>query len=155
MPPTLAAARTMASGFASAIQPRSPPVGQVNRGAVDGHDLAALARAAAPRPTDHAAVAGDPDPLSFELKGRLCGHRGFSVRGHPLKSSRTISAQSASRFGLVLPAEFLARLRRVADEDVDLGRAEIARVDLDKDAAGACVLPFLATPFSVPCDLPV
>ncbi len=37
--------------------------------------------------------------------------------------------------GLVDPAELLPRLGRIADQQVDLGRPEIARIDLDQHTA--------------------
>ena len=38
------------------------------------------------------------------------------------------------------PAQELHGLRAVADEQIDLRRAEVLRVDLDEDAAGSCLL---------------
>jgi len=53
------------------------------------------------------------------------------------------------------PAEFLTRLARVAEQAVDLGRAEIARVDFDQRSAvgvdARFVDPLLA-PFEIDAD---
>ena len=55
-----------------------------------------------------------------------------------MRASRlsTISATSCSKLVRWPPAELGARLGRIAEQQVDLGRPEIARVDLDQDAAG-------------------
>ena len=51
------------------------------------------------------------------------------------------------------PAQTLARLARVAQQVVDLERAEVARVDLDQDLAGAAVEPLLLDALAPPDDL--
>ncbi len=46
----------------------------------------------------------------------------------------------------VAPAKLCMSLGRVAQEIVDLERAEVARVDLDQELAGAAVEPFSSGP---------
>src|SRR5262249_20858036 len=55
--------------------------------------------------------------------------------------------------GLGRPAEPAPRLRGVALEDVDLGRPEVARIDLDEHAPGLRVRPLLFQPLPAPGEL--
>src|SRR5690606_17177490 len=66
-------------------------------------------------------------------------------------------AHQLAEAGLVLPPQPGARLGRVAEQEIDLGRTEIARVDLDQDVAGfgvdALLLHTLAAPRELAADM--
>ena len=68
------------------------------------------------------------------------------------RSASTISRTSSSNADLVLPAELRVRLGRIAEQELDLGRAEIARIDLDQHAAGAGLDALLVDALAVPFD---
>src|SRR5258708_36721945 len=55
---------------------------------------------------------------------------------------------------LVAPAELLTRLSRIAQQQVDLGRTEISRIDLDKDLSGLGIDPSLVDAAPPPADCP-
>src|SRR5690606_20087152 len=55
---------------------------------------------------------------------------------------------------LVAPAEIGARLRRIAEQDVDLGRTEIRWIDRDQYVAGAPAIALLVDAPAVPGDRP-
>ena len=50
------------------------------------------------------------------------------------------------------PAQPVVRLGRIADQQIDLGRAEIARIDRDADRAGGGVYSRLVDPLAAPLD---
>src|SRR5262249_38249620 len=53
---------------------------------------------------------------------------------------------------LVAPAELLTRLSGIAEQDVDLSRTEIPRIDLDEDLSGLGVDPGLLDACASPGD---
>src|ERR1700758_1533879 len=53
---------------------------------------------------------------------------------------------------LRLPAEFLARLAGVADQEVNLGRAEICRIDTHHGLAGLAIGAGLLDPLAAPLN---
>src|SRR6202035_2289403 len=55
---------------------------------------------------------------------------------------------------LVAPAELRARFGRIAAQYVDLGRPEIAGIDLDQRAPGAALQTFFVAARAVPFDAP-
>ena len=141
MPPTFAAARNIASGRVS----RHPALdlGLAASGRASARSTVRISQSsrcepAHQRAADHAAMAGDPDALACD---RSETRRAHSRHSRPLRPSarptveilvapspRTSSAKSVS---CVQPS-FLRALRRIAEQQVDLGRPEIARVDLDQ-----------------------
>src|ERR1700709_982210 len=55
--------------------------------------------------------------------------------------------------GAVLPAELLPRLRGIADQQFDLGLAEVTRVDFDPHAAGPRLDALLVDAAAAPLEL--
>src|ERR1043166_6110502 len=122
---------------------------------VDADDRVPFAQAARNMKANESRRTGDEDRLG---------------RGHERASLAPIAARMLAPPGLevsidhfldeprardlVAPAEFLARLRGVADERLDLGRPEIARVDLDQHLAGRGVEAALADAAALPLDAP-
>src|SRR3954463_15847462 len=52
----------------------------------------------------------------------------------------------------VLPAEPLARLRGIPDQEINLGRPEVARIDLDQHGACPGIAPDLVEAGPAPLD---
>ena len=68
------------------------------------------------------------------------------------RSEATISATSCSNEVLCCQPSFDRGLRRIADQQVDFGRTEIAWIDLDQNPAGAGVNALFIGPFPAPLD---
>src|SRR5262245_27881014 len=52
----------------------------------------------------------------------------------------------------MLPAELFARLAGIANQDVDLGRPEVGRIDRDQDVAALAAMSLFIDPLAVPFD---
>src|SRR5262249_4744406 len=72
---------------------------------------------------------------------------------HGLEVARDHFRNELAEAGLVGPAEFLAGLARIAQQEIDLRRAEIARVDRDQDLAGLAIHALLLGSGTTPGDL--
>ena len=107
--------------------------------------LAAPAGARAREP-DHAAVAGDPDALAALERRDCCssvGHRRVGLARLARRAPRMIarSASTISRDQLArswscgVQPSFSRALRGIAEQMLDLGRAEVARVDAHQHVA--------------------
>lgn len=130
-------ARKIAPGLVRSTQAHRDLILQINLVARGGDDGAVLgSKAAHQRRTDHAAMPGDPALLTGE---RVGGHVSLLHDGCCLHDLEIVGdhlvAQIAHR-GLVRPTETGVRLGRIADQKLDLGRAEIARIDFDTILAG-------------------
>ena len=170
MPPTLAAARNTACGRAAPSQRSTCACRPGRTPAAVAVRISQSSRCEPPhqRGADHAAMAGDPDPLAGEridlVAGAALAHavvHGRLTLSRPLRprcstwtrSASTISLHQVVEAGLVAPAEACRAPCRVAEQQVDLGRAEIARVDL-APAPRRCAasMPFSSTPSPLPRD---
>ncbi len=111
-----------------------PLVAQIQMRAVDGQDFARLrGQAAHDRAADHAAMARYINPFAGKRvqSAPLC--LGCVSQGLEIGPDHLARQFASGR--AVAPAELVARLGGVADEQIDLGRAEIAAVDLDQAAS--------------------
>ena len=98
-------------------------------------------------------MAGNEDRLALQLKRGSC-HGDLPPRNGEI--ARHHFADKLSERGLRLPAEFVARLAGVADQEIDFGGTEIGRVDANQGLAGFAVdagfVDALAAPFDAATD---
>src|SRR5580700_8634692 len=136
MPPTLAAARKIASGRAAAIQAcvgscrrrsRSPrPTVRISQSSRASRRTSAWPTM--PRwPATHTRLPFSGNTALVGIAPLFLRHDDHVLGDHLLAEGAPV--------GLVLPAELGLRLGGVADKEVDLRRAEVAWVDLDQHAA--------------------
>ena len=75
------------------------------------------------------------------------------LRRRPARSAATISATSSAKLVLWRPAELVARLGGIAQQLVDLGRAEVARIDRARASSPVrCVDAHLVDALAAPRD---
>src|ERR1700736_837421 len=151
MPPTLAAARNTACGRTFANQ-ENPAAWSRNspslRPAVSSSTFPSASLRTSAAPTIPRCPA-TKTVLPFSSNGVLAignlppGNRKIA-RHHFLDELR--------KRRLRLPAELLARLARVADQEIDFGETEIGRVDANDGLAGFPVDPGLLDAFAAPFD---
>jgi hypothetical protein len=96
-------------------------------------------------------MAGDPDALARRAGRHLKSHSPRCLATLPRSASHHLGAQLLPVV-CVNPAELLLRLGRVADQKIDLGRAEVARIDFDQDLAGLAIAALLLGAFAAPPD---
>src|SRR5438552_3596971 len=155
MPPTLAAARNTTSGRALANQPNTADWSRrssSSRSTVNSSTFSRASRRTSAEPTMPRCPA-TTTVLPFRSKGvPATGNLPFGdleVAGHHF-------ADQLGERRLRLPAEFLARLAGIADQEIHFGRAEINRIDAHQCFAGFLVdagfLHALAAPFDLAAD---
>src|SRR5580700_3043185 len=156
MPPTFAAARNTACGFAFANQANTAAWSRKStslRDSVSSSTFSRLSRRTSAPPTI---------PLCPATKAVLpSSSNGVLAIGDLPPRNREISRHhlldQLRKARLRLPAELLVRLAGVADQEVDFSRAEIHGIDAHHGFAGflvdAGLLDALAAPFDAPADL--
>src|ERR1700689_4255683 len=146
MPPTFAAARNTAWG--GLLGNKS--------------DTAAWVRSPTPSVASRRTSAPPTIPLWPATKTRLpLSSNGVLAIGHLTPGDCKIAGHhlldEVGEARLRLPAELLVRLAGVADQEIDLGRPEISRIDANDGLAGCLVeaglLDALATPLDAAADL--
>ena len=154
MPPTRAAARNTACG----LRRRHPLLGLVGPAQVDlvarrGHDLAALAlQATHKRAADHAAMAGDPDPLIAQRVAWAHRHYLAPILFITRRSASTISA---TRSGKLVrwrqPSLASALAGSPSKRSTSVGR-RYAPIDRHQNPSGAPAAALLVVALAAPFD---
>src|SRR5438552_6200126 len=128
MPPTLAAARNTTCGVLQAKKSDTAAWSRRSssrRPAVGSSTSSRASRPASAPPTMPRWPA-TKTVLPFNSNAVLA-IGDFALRGHQIACDHSLHELGEGR--LRLPAELLPRLARIADQHIDLGRAEISRVD--------------------------
>ena len=100
-------------------------------------------------------MTGYEDPLAVEREVRVC-HARYGRRRSPSTAARSGPDHFGYDFserGLRRPSQHLTRLGRVTYQKIDLGRPEVAGIDLHAYRAGRRIAPLLARALAVPSDL--
>src|SRR5215470_5034276 len=169
MPPTRAAATMTASGrfsqshsWVSACRVRS----SARRSAVNTSQRSDASRrtSAAPTmprwPATKTRLPARSNGSAFAAGSRVMSQSAlimpidaFAFQSHLLAVAVDHLVDEIRKARLVAPAKLLVRLAGVAEQHLDLGRAEIARIDFNENLSGLGINPGFIDAFTTPRDL--